>query len=191
MLYQSVRLAAEATKTGLFTPDQVGGYLATAVIAVLTFLVSFFVLKAVVFKPMMKILNDRQKMIKDQVESAEKAGAEVDAKLEESKKIIEEARIEAAQIVSEAKENADSQANVILSQANTKASEILIKADEEVKKIKKTALEEVKDEVTDLAVEVSEKVIGEIVSKETLEELCTKHANLILDAEVGKIDANE
>ena len=66
-----------------------------------------------------------------------------------------------------------------------------MKADDEVKKIKKTALEEVKDEVTDLAVEVSEKVIGEIVSKQTLEELCLKHANRILDAEVNKIDGQQ
>ena len=191
MLYQTLILEAENAKTGLFTADQVGGYLATAVIAIVTFLISFLIIKKIIFKPMMKLLNDRQALIREKVESAEKADADIRAKMDESKQIIDDARSEAAQIVSEAKENAESQAGVILSQANEKASEILLKADEEVKKIKKTALEEVKDEVTDLAVEVSEKVIGEIVSRQTLEELCEKHANLILDAEVGKIDANQ
>ena len=191
MLYQELILAEDVVKSGLFTADQLGGYAATAVIAVITFLISFLIIKSVIFKPMMKLLNDRQELIKSKVEEAQAADTEVAAKKEESQKIIDEAREEAARIVSEAKENAESQAGVILSQANEKASQILIKTDEEVKKIKKTALEEVKDEVTDLAVEVSEKVIGEIVSKTTLEELCEKHANLILDAEVGKIDADK
>ena len=190
MLYQYLILAAEnaTEEPGLFSPEQFGGYASTAVIAVLTLLVSFLIIKFTIFKPMMKLINDRQNMIKDKVEGAEKAGTEAQAKIEESKQIIDQARNEAAQIVNEAKENAESQANVIISRANEEAAQILSKADDEVKKIKKTALEEVKDEVTDLAVEVSQKVLGEIVSKATLEELCEKHANAILDAEVNKID---
>ena len=190
MHYQFVTLATEA-EPGLFSPEQFGGYASTAVIAILTLLVSFIIIKLVIFKPMMKLLNDRQNLSKGKVEGAEKAEQEAQARIEESKQIIDQARSEAAQIVNEARETAESQANVILSKAHDEAQETLAKADEEVKKIKKTALEEVKDEVTDLAVEVSEKVIGEIVSKSTLEELCNKHANLILDAEVNKIDAEQ
>ena len=180
-----------AQETGLFSPDQFGAYAATAVVAILTFLVSFLIIKKVIFKPMIKLLNDRQDLIKSKVEEAEKADEVIKSKEEESRQIIEEARAEATRIVNDAKENAESQSRVIISKANEEASSILLKADDEVKKIKKTALEEVKDEVTDLAVEVSEKVIGEIVSKQTLEELCLKHANLTLDAEVNKIDADQ
>ncbi len=192
MLYQYILLSAEAAEEpGLFSPEQLGGYLSTAVIAIITVLISFLIIKFIIFKPMMKLLNDRQKFIKDKVEGAEKAEQDAQARIDESKQIIDAARTEAAQIINEAKENAESQASIIISKANEEAQQTLLKADDEVKKIKKTALEEVKDEVTDLAVEVSKKVIGEIVSKQTLEELCLKHANRILDAEVNKIDGQQ
>ncbi|MCR5618385.1 MAG: F0F1 ATP synthase subunit B [Clostridiales bacterium] len=191
MLYQFILLETESSEGGLFSPEQLGGYLSTAVIAVITVLISFLIIKFLIFKPMIKLLNDRQKLIKDNVEGAEKKEQEAQARIEESKQIIDDARNEAARIVNEAKENAESQANIIISRANEDAQQTLIKADDEVKKIKRSALEEVKDEVTDLAVEVSQKVIGEIVSKETLEELCLKHANQTLDAEVNKINAEQ
>lgn len=191
MLYQ-VMLAAEVVEeeTKLFSANQVGGYVSTAVLAIINLLIAYLILKKFVFKMILGIIHDRENQIKQQVEEASKANEEAKAKADESKQIIDAARAEAAQIVNEAKENAESQASVIISKANETAQQTLLKADDEVKKIKKTALEEVKDEVTDLAVEVSEKVIGEIVSKTTLEELCAKHANIILDAEVNKIDAN-
>lgn len=191
MLYQ-VMLAAEVVEeeTRLFSANQFGGYASTAVLAIVNLLVAYFVLKHFVFNKIIGIIHDRENLIKSQVEESNKAKEEALAREEESKQIIDAARAEAAQIVSEAKESAESQASIIISKANETAQQTLLKADDEVKKIKKTALEEVKDEVTDLAVEVSEKVIGEIVSKTTLEELCAKHANLTLDAEVDKIDAN-
>lgn len=193
MNYQLLLLVGEEIveeETKLFSANQVGGYAWTAVLAIVNLLVAYFVLKKFVFKMILGVIHDRENQIKQQVEDAAKANEEAQARVEESKQIVDAARAEAAQIVNEAKESADSQANVIISKANETAQQTLLKADDEVKKIKKTALEEVKDEVTDLAVEVSEKVLGEIVSKSTLEELCTKHANLILDAEVEKIDAN-
>lgn len=191
MLYQVI-LAAEVVEeeTKLFSANQIGGYASTAVLAIINLLVAYFILKKFVFKMILGVIHDRENQIKQQVEDANKANEEAQARIDESKQIIDVARAEAAAIVNEAKETAESQASVIISKANETAQQTLLKADDEVKKIKKTALEEVKDEVTDLAVEVSEKVIGEIVAKSTLEELCEKHANLILDAEVDKIDAN-
>lgn len=177
-------------ETKLFSANQVGGYVSTAVLAIINLLIAYLVLRFFVFNKILGILKDRENLIKNQIDEAEKSNEEAKARVEESKQIIDAARAEAAQIVNEAKESAESQANVIISKANESAQQTLLKTDDEVKKIKKTALEEVKDEVTDLAVEVSEKVIGEIVSKNSLEELCEKHARIILDAEVDKIDAN-
>ncbi len=176
------------TESSLLSPDQFAGYAVTALCTIINLLVAYFVLKFFVFKPILKIIKAREEKIKAEVEETTKLNEEAKASLGESKKLIEDARIEASQIIEDAKNDATNQANMIVSKANEEAQAILLRTDDEVKKIRRTALEEVKDEVSDLAVEVSTKVIGDIASRDELTKLSVKYTNEILDSEVSKID---
>ena len=56
-------LAEEAEESSLLSPDQLGHYLATALVTILTLLVTYLILKAVLFKPLIKVIKKRSETI--------------------------------------------------------------------------------------------------------------------------------
>ncbi|MBO4635755.1 MAG: F0F1 ATP synthase subunit B [Clostridiales bacterium] len=181
------QMLMEETESGLFTADQVGGYLCTAVFAILNVAVAYFIIKKLIFKPIMNIMKKREDAIGDSLKSAEELNEQAKKHEEESRNNIEEARAKAAEILDQSRENAEKQAGVIIGTANDEASEIVEHARTDAKRIKKVALEEMKDEVSDLAVKVASRVLGDVVAEEKLKELATKHASEVLDEEVKKL----
>lgn len=183
---QFVLLLDEGAKTGLFTADQLGGYLSTFVLTIINLLIAYLVIRFLIFDKIIKIVHDREAHIKNEVDEAEKANAKAKETEENCKNIIDDAKAEAAKIIADAKESADNSSKMIILQANEEASNILARTDDEVKRMKINALEDMKDEISDLAVEVSEKVIGDVVAEQTLRELSSKHLTEILNTEVNK-----
>ena len=53
--------------------------------------------------------------------------------------------------------------------------------------MKRVALEEMKDQISDLAVVIAGKIIGDVVSESKLKELSDKYTEEVLQNEVNKI----
>lgn len=187
MLYQ-IMLATEVVEeeTKLFSANQVGGYLSTAVIAIINLLVAYVILRFV-FKKFSGVIKSREEKISNALNEAEKAKAEAAIHEAESKKAIEEARAEATQYADEAKENSEKQAEVIIAKAKEEASEILRRAEEDAKRMKKAALEQMKDELSDLAVVIAGRVLGDVMAADDLKPLAEKEAASVLEDEVNKL----
>lgn len=177
----------EEAESGLFTADQFGGYAVTFLFTIINVLVAYLVIKKFVFKPVMGILKNREDKIRASLEEAEKAASEAKENAEISKKAIEDARIEASEIIESSKENAEKQAEVIKGKADEEANEIVSRAEADAKRIKRVALEEMKDEISDLAVTISGKILGEVVSEESLKEMSDKYTDEVLKEEVNKL----
>lgn len=161
----------ETQEEGLLSPDQFAGYAVTALCTVINLLVAYFVLKRFVFKPIIKMINSRQDKIKSEVLEAEKATTEANAIREENKSQIDQAHCDAAEIIEDAKVNTEKQAEQILAKANAEVDEMMQHAQEETQRMKKAALDEMKDEISDLAVSIAGKVIGDAVSESRLKDL--------------------
>ena len=131
----------------------------TALFTLANTLLLFFVLKKFLFKPVMKIIDDRQKEIDDLYESADTAKAEASEMRDEYQKKLEEARETGDKIISDAVTRAQSREEEIVSKANKEASAILEKAQEDIALEKKKAMGEVKDNISVIAVSIAGRVV--------------------------------
>ena len=180
--------AEEVAKSSLFSADQVGGYAVTALITLINVAVAYIIIKKVIFKPIKNIITKRQEAIAASVDEAEKSKIEAAKNAEESKKAIDDARTQASQIIEDARKDASEMQAVAKKKAEDEASEILSRAQTEANRMKKVAIEEMKDEISDLAVAIAGRVIGDVVEHDKLKDLANKHTAAIIEEEVDKLE---
>jgi F-type H+-transporting ATPase subunit b len=128
---------------------------------IINFLILFLILRALVWKRFLKVLDDRKERIASDLKSIEDSKKEVvglksdyEARLDNIEQIAK-ARIEDA--VSEGKRIAEE----IRENANAEALQIIEKTDETIKQELIRAREEYRDEVVDIALTAAGKVIEE------------------------------
>jgi F-type H+-transporting ATPase subunit b len=159
---------------GLVTPDL--GYFVWALVA---FLAVFFILKKFAWKPILKMLNEREQNIAGAIATAEKVKAEMAQLQSENEALLAKAREERALLLKEARETKDKIINEAKEQAKTEASKIIADAQLAINAQKMAALTEVKNEVGKLVVEVSERVLREELSSPAKQEA---HINSLVDS---------
>ena len=74
---------------------------------IITFLLLLYILAKFAWKPLLKMLEDRENLIKSSLDDAEKAKLELERLNEESEKIMAKARVEAQEILAEGKATAE------------------------------------------------------------------------------------
>ena len=74
---------------------------------IITFLLLLYVLAKFAWKPLLKMLEDRENLIKSSLEDAEKAKLELQRLNEESEKMLNKARSDAQEILTEGKATAE------------------------------------------------------------------------------------
>ena len=133
---------------------------------VLTFLLLLTVLAKFAWKPLLSMLDERQRSIEDSLLSAEKARKELEGINKESEAIISKAKTEAQSIVTDAKSAAEKLKEDIIAKANQEADGQLEKAKNQIGTEKDKALLEIRKEVVDLSINVAEKIIKKNISKD-------------------------
>ena len=187
-MYSMILMAEEsAEESSLFSPDQMGGYAATILLTVINVLLVFLFFKFVLFKPILGIIKKREELIASQLKDAEDSKAQAALNVEESKQAIDDARVEASQILEDARADAEEQAKIIKMKAKEEADEILDRAQSEVLRMKKVSIEQMQDEISDLAVEVAGRVIGDVVEHDKLKDLAVKHTEELVGEEVDSL----
>ncbi len=123
------------------------------------FILFWFLIGKLAFKPIVKALKDRQEDIRNSLDAAKKAREEMSNLKAENERILAEAREEKMVIIKEAKESA----NVLVSEARDKAKEeaqrILQQAKIDIENAKMAAMVDVKNEIGVMALQIAEKVI--------------------------------
>ena len=153
----------------------------TALFTLLNFLALFFVLKKFLFKPVMKMIEDRQKEIDDMYEQADTAKTEAQAMEGEYKQKLSVASETGERIVKEAVARGQSREEEILRQANAEASAMLEKASADIAMEKKKAINDAKDEISDIAMAIAEKVVGRELNAADQEKLVDSFINELGD----------
>jgi F-type H+-transporting ATPase subunit b len=131
----------------------------TALFVLLNTLAVFFVAKKFLFKPVKKMIDDRQKEIDDMFAAAEEAKAGAEAMEQEYKEKLSQATETGERIVREAVARGQSREEEIIRQANEEAAAILDKAAADIELEKKKAINDAKDEISELAMAIAEKVV--------------------------------
>lgn len=132
----------------------------TALFTLLNFLAVFFVLKHFLFKPVMKLIKDRQDEIDGMYADADQAKESAQALQAEYQQKLSVAAETSERIVREAMVRGQSKEEEIIRQANAEAAAIMDKAAADIAQEKKKAINDAKDEISGMAMAIAEKVVG-------------------------------
>ena len=138
---------------------------------ILTFVLLSIILAKFAWKPLLAMLDERNKSIEDSLLSAEKARKELENINQKSETILTKAKTEAQSIISEAKSAADNLKEDIVSKAKQEADGQLEKAKVQINVEKDKAMQEIREEVVNLSIDVAGKIIKKNLSKEDNVEL--------------------
>ena len=126
---------------------------------IVNFGVLIFVLNKFLYKPIVKIIDQRNKKIQDGIKAAEK-NLEEKAKLDEFKKKIQlKAEKEATEILNKARKQSDQQSKQMLSDARTEAQVLVEKEFENLKEKLKDEEAKMKNRIGNLVVDMTTKVL--------------------------------
>lgn len=125
-----------------------------------TFVLLSLVLYKVAWKPILKVLDTREKSIRDALEQAEKARADADATESRNREIIQAAEQEARRLVAEARAAAQETARLVQEQADQKAKGMLVEARRDIEAATEQARLALRRETTELAITLAGKVVA-------------------------------
>ena len=140
--------------------DFIGVDFWTGLFVLLNTLLIFFVARKFLFKPVMKLIKDRQDEIDAMYLEANTAKDEALALEAEYKEKLSQAQLTGERMVREATERGQKREEEIIRQANAEADAIMAKASADIVREKKKALNDAKDEISDIAMAIAEKVVG-------------------------------
>ena len=147
---------------------------------VVNFLVLLFILKKVLYKPMLKILADRKQKIAASLKNAEEIELKLQRTEEDREKKLAEATKEGSKLIDEA----TSSATLIIEEAHLKASKDMEKIVEDgrsqIESDREKMRQEIKSELADMVVLTFEKVAGKVLTdkdKQNLVERSIKNLN--------------
>ena len=138
----------------------IGVNLWTALFTLLNTLTIFFVARKLLFRPVMKIIEDRQKEIDGMYSAADTAKGEADAMRSEYQQKLTEAHTTSDRIVKEAVARGQSREEEIIRQAQKEADAIMTKAAADIELERKKALNDAKNEISGIAIAIAGKVVG-------------------------------
>ncbi len=146
---------------------------------VVTFLALMLILRAVAWKPMLKVLNDREKFVKDSLDKAELAQKESEKMIENNRLRMEAAEKDAHEIVAQGREYAEKLKSQILEESKVEAKKMIENAKDEIQRKNQEAFSLLKNQIADIAVQAAEKIIRENLDKEKQEKLVNKYIDEI------------
>lgn len=132
----------------------------TALFMLCNLVLVFLVFKKFLFKPVQKMIDDRQKEIDDLYAEGEQKRLEAEKLHEDYAAQLANARVETQKMLRDANTEASQQREEILREAKADAAALKEKAAADIALEKKKARNDVKDEIGSMAIEIAEKVVG-------------------------------
>jgi F-type H+-transporting ATPase subunit b len=166
----AVQLAAEAP--ALFQIN-----LFWVIVSALNFIVFFALVWTFAFKPVSKILSDRQSRIEQGLKDAEQARRDRDSAEAERVATLSEARREANEILARAQKVAQETRDTDIAATREELERLRVRAAAEIEAEKIRAIADVRAEVADLALLAAGKVVGETMSDERQRRLVEEFLN--------------
>jgi F-type H+-transporting ATPase subunit b len=125
----------------------------------------------VAYKPILRMLDERSERIKKGLEDAETASRRAAEMEQEFEQRMAEARQQGQEIIAQATQRSERQRQEILDEARVQARAEIEKAKEEIARERELAMSELRQEVADLSLTISEKVIGEALDEQSQRQL--------------------
>lgn len=125
----------------------------------ITFLALLFLLKKFAWKPILKMIKDREDSIDNALKSAEKAKEEMQSLQADNERILAEARNQRDLMLKEAREMKESMISQAKTTAKTEGDKMIAAARETIQNEKMAAITELKNQVALLSIDIAEKIL--------------------------------
>lgn len=146
----------------------------------LVFAIVFYILKKFAWKPILTSLTEREKNISDAILSTEIVKKEMAALKNENEILLNKAREERSLMMREAKETRDKIISEAREQARLEMNRIVAEAQGAINQQKMASITDLKNQVGNLVIEVSEKVLRrELNNKEEQERFINQLASSV------------
>jgi F-type H+-transporting ATPase subunit b len=152
--------------------EKLGINLPVIITQVISFIILLVLLRVFAYKPIMKMMDERSKRIKDSLEQAEAVKQQSTKAEEELKKQIDQASREGQDRIARAIKAGEEVKQKAEEDAKKEAEKLLTRARQEIRQERDEAINGVRKEFADLTVLAAGKVIEESLDKE-------KHRSLI------------
>lgn len=141
---------------------------------VVNFIILLVLLSVVLYKPVLKMLDERQAKISDSLEQAEKIKQQITQSEENIKAHLDSARKEGQKIVAQAEQIGERLKTEAKEEARHEAESLVNKARVEIQRQRDKDVDDLRKQFADIAISAAEKVINETLDK-------NKHRKLIDD----------
>ncbi|HSO94763.1 MAG TPA: F0F1 ATP synthase subunit B [Acidimicrobiia bacterium] len=146
----------------LFTPA-----LPELIWGAIAFMIVAAALMKYAFPAMKKGLKAREEKIRGDLEAAERAREEAEDSRREYERRLTEARAEATQLIEAAHQDAERVRQDLLQRAETDAHDLRTRAQDDIRAATDRALADLRTRVTDLSVELAERIVGHNLDRDT------------------------
>lgn len=138
----------------------------TVIAVMVNFVILIVLLNKVLYKPLLKLIDDRQKYVEDTLAEAERHREEGKTLQQEYEMKVRQARHEEQRIVEEANRFAEQIRRESMQKARGEVEELFKASRHEIQEMKKEAIESVKTEFINLAILASGKIMKERLDAE-------------------------
>ena len=139
--------------------DALGINLSGLITQIVSFLALLFILHKLLYKPLLKALDDRSARIKESLESAERVKEEAAASQAQMQEQIQQAREEGQQMIAQAREVADRFRDEEMAKAREDIAAERQKAGADIKRERDAAIEDLRREFAGLAISAAERIV--------------------------------
>jgi F-type H+-transporting ATPase subunit b len=131
-----------------------------------TFLVLLTLLAKFAWGPLLKVLDERQAVIRKSLDDAQQARLELERLQRESAQIIAQARTDADNIVTQSRADAERLRQELRQSARNEAATIVKNAERQIELQTQQALRQIRQEAVDLSVMIASKLLGRNLTRE-------------------------
>lgn len=162
---------AFAADTGGEKGNVMSGAIYQSITAIIAFVLLFVILAKFAWGPILKGLQDRENKIKADLEAAEINNNEAKATLEEYKKQLADAQVEARSIIDKAVKDAEAAKQRAVSETEQEIQKVNARAKHEIELAKDKALQELYAQTAQLATLVAEKILQRQIDGQDTQQL--------------------
>ena len=141
---------------------------------IINFLLLFVLLGFFLYKPIVKMLDDRRRTIAESLDNAKKIEENLAKSEEKTKLALELAQSEARKVLEEAIKLAGEQKNKIMAEAQAQSDRIIENAKAEAKTMKDNIVSDAKKELSQVVLAALDKIVSSDIDETTKDKLTKK-----------------
>lgn len=155
--------------------ETMGTAVGTSLVLLASFLTLLAVLSYYVWKPVKKMMDDREQLIHDDIDYAEERRVEADRLKEENEALLKSTQTEISELMENAKNQAKKEQESIIRDAEARSTQMIQEAQTDIEREKEKAIRDINDQVGELSVLIAEKMIRKELNSEDQKSLVANY----------------